>query len=305
MIIGTRGLLGLWPLGDSGTRAADLAKGHRGRYSGGPARTGALIQIAQDGARRFDGANDRLLVPAGAIGKPASTTVELWVQPGRGGGRKRGIVLTDSRVPLHDGFTLYLDARRRPVFAVDGKRGRRGTVTGPAMKAGRTYLLGASYDGKRLAIFVNGVQRATRSYRGGIDYAGGRSILVGGPAKGRSGGLAAYSGRARRARGVRPGARRRDADRPLPARHGGRLTNPEVTPERFREGIEGSFPGDLGIEVIRIEDDRWRAGSRSTAATSTPAATCTAACGSGSPTPSPPGAPSATSRPARTSRPPS
>jgi 1,4-dihydroxy-2-naphthoyl-CoA hydrolase len=33
------------------------------------------------------------------------------------------------------------------------------------------------------------------------------------------------------------------------------LTNPEVTPERFREGIRGSFPGDLGIEVVRIEDD--------------------------------------------------
>jgi hypothetical protein len=103
-------------------------------------------------------------------------------------------VLTDSRVPLHDGLTLYLDARRWPVFAVGGKRGRRGSVTGPALKAGRTYLLGASYDGKRLAIFVNGVQRAARSYRGGIAYAGGRSILVGGPAKGRSGGLAAYSG---------------------------------------------------------------------------------------------------------------
>ena len=72
-------------------------------------------------------------------------------------------MLTDSRVPLHDGFTLYLDARRRPVFAVGGKRGRRGSVTGPALKAGRTYLLGASYDGKTLAIFVNGVQRAARS----------------------------------------------------------------------------------------------------------------------------------------------
>jgi 1,4-dihydroxy-2-naphthoyl-CoA hydrolase len=33
------------------------------------------------------------------------------------------------------------------------------------------------------------------------------------------------------------------------------LTNPEVTPERFREGIRGSFPGDLGIQVVRIEDD--------------------------------------------------
>jgi 1,4-dihydroxy-2-naphthoyl-CoA hydrolase len=28
-----------------------------------------------------------------------------------------------------------------------------------------------------------------------------------------------------------------------------------VTPELFRESIGGSFPGDLGIEVIRIEDE--------------------------------------------------
>jgi 1,4-dihydroxy-2-naphthoyl-CoA hydrolase len=33
------------------------------------------------------------------------------------------------------------------------------------------------------------------------------------------------------------------------------LTNPEVTPERFRESIRDSFPGDLGIEVVRIGDD--------------------------------------------------
>jgi 1,4-dihydroxy-2-naphthoyl-CoA hydrolase len=33
-----------------------------------------------------------------------------------------------------------------------------------------------------------------------------------------------------------------------------RLTNPAVTPELFRERIAGSFPGDLGIEVVRIED---------------------------------------------------
>ena len=35
----------------------------------------------------------------------------------------------------------------------------------------------------------------------------------------------------------------------------GGLTNPEVTPELFRERIADSFPGDLGIEVVRIEDD--------------------------------------------------
>jgi 1,4-dihydroxy-2-naphthoyl-CoA hydrolase len=35
----------------------------------------------------------------------------------------------------------------------------------------------------------------------------------------------------------------------------GRLTNPAITPELFRERIGDSFPGDLGIEVVRIEDD--------------------------------------------------
>jgi hypothetical protein len=67
-------------------------------------------------------------------------------------------------------------------------------VTGPALKAGRTYHLAVSYDGRKLTIFVNGARRGTRSYRGGIDYRGNRSILVGGPAAGRSGGLKAYRG---------------------------------------------------------------------------------------------------------------
>ncbi|HET8821521.1 MAG TPA: PaaI family thioesterase, partial [Thermoleophilaceae bacterium] len=35
----------------------------------------------------------------------------------------------------------------------------------------------------------------------------------------------------------------------------GGLTNPAITPELFRRGIAGSFPGNLGIEVVRIEDD--------------------------------------------------
>ena len=35
----------------------------------------------------------------------------------------------------------------------------------------------------------------------------------------------------------------------------GGLTNPAITPELFRRGIVGSFPGNLGIEVVRIEDE--------------------------------------------------
>jgi 1,4-dihydroxy-2-naphthoyl-CoA hydrolase len=32
------------------------------------------------------------------------------------------------------------------------------------------------------------------------------------------------------------------------------VSNPHVTTELFRERIAGTFPGDLGIEVVRIED---------------------------------------------------
>jgi uncharacterized protein (TIGR00369 family) len=33
-----------------------------------------------------------------------------------------------------------------------------------------------------------------------------------------------------------------------------RPSNPDVTPELYGRKIAGSFPGDLGIEVVRIED---------------------------------------------------
>jgi 1,4-dihydroxy-2-naphthoyl-CoA hydrolase len=32
--------------------------------------------------------------------------------------------------------------------------------------------------------------------------------------------------------------------------------NPEVTPEASARAIQGSFPGELGIELVEIEDDR-------------------------------------------------
>jgi 1,4-dihydroxy-2-naphthoyl-CoA hydrolase len=34
------------------------------------------------------------------------------------------------------------------------------------------------------------------------------------------------------------------------------VPNPFVTPEVFRERIAGTFPGDLGVEVIGIEDEQ-------------------------------------------------
>jgi 1,4-dihydroxy-2-naphthoyl-CoA hydrolase len=33
------------------------------------------------------------------------------------------------------------------------------------------------------------------------------------------------------------------------------VPNPSITPAAFRERIAGTFPGDLGVEVVRIEDE--------------------------------------------------
>ena len=34
--------------------------------------------------------------------------------------------------------------------------------------------------------------------------------------------------------------------------------NPEITPELSARALEGSFPGDLGIELVEIDDDHVR-----------------------------------------------
>lgn len=36
------------------------------------------------------------------------------------------------------------------------------------------------------------------------------------------------------------------------------MTNPDVTPDLFRERIAGTFPGNLGIEVVEITDEHAR-----------------------------------------------
>ena len=177
VIRGAAKLLGYWPLAG---------------------RADALIRPSSDGARSFDGRDDRVSAPARAIGRPKSLTVELWLKPARAGGKRGrvliGRVLTSlARASLEDGFTLLLDRRQRAVFALDGKRGRQGSVTGPALRAGRVYHLVATYDGRTLVIYVNGRRSASRRYTGGIDWARGRALRFGGPS-GRPTALAFFAG---------------------------------------------------------------------------------------------------------------
>jgi hypothetical protein len=191
-VLGTAGLLGLWPLGDRGGTAGNLAGGSAGRYRGGPARVGALLAGGPDGARHFDGRNDRVAVHAGGIGSPSRLTIELWLKRERTAGARRRVLVTGSRRPLADGFTLYMDGRGRPVLALNGTGRRKASLTGPALKAGRTYELAARYDGRALSLYVNARRRATRRYAGGIAYSRGWTLSFGGPQ--RAGALSGFAG---------------------------------------------------------------------------------------------------------------
>ena len=193
VVLGTPGLIGLWPLGDPGSTAGNLADAAGGRYRGGPVRVGALVAGTPDGARHFDGRDDRVAVAARGLSSPKRLTLALWVKREQARGSARRVLVMGARAPLADGFTLLLDARGRPVFALGGKRGRHASLTGPPLAKGRTYQLTAAYDGRRMSIYVNARRRAQRAYAGGIAYPRGWSLSFGGPARRRPG-LAGFAG---------------------------------------------------------------------------------------------------------------
>lgn len=189
----TPGLVGLWPLGERGTAAGNLAGASGGRYRGGAALAPALVAGTPDGARHFDGRNDRVAIGAQGLGRSSRLTLALWVKRDGTRGSRRRLLVSGSRTPLADGFTLLLDARGRPVLALGGKHRRRGALTGPALATGRTYQLAATYDGRRMSLYVNARKRASRAYAGGVAYPRAWSLSFGAPARGGSG-LAAFAG---------------------------------------------------------------------------------------------------------------
>jgi glucose/arabinose dehydrogenase/PKD repeat protein len=177
LILDTRGLLGYWPLGDDGRKVAK-----------------ALIRISPDGSRRFDG-RDSVPLPKAKVGKPGKVSVELWVSPDPAKPPRVRVLATDARSALADGFTLALDAKRRPIFSVGRSARRRGTAVGRALATRSVHHVVGTYDGKRVRLYVDGSLRSTRRYSGGIAYLRSRKALLGRPALAVRGGPAAFKGR--------------------------------------------------------------------------------------------------------------
>ncbi len=178
----TAGLANFWRLGEtSGTSAADSKGTNTGAYTGGPTSVASLIAGNGNPARNFDGVDDYVNLAPGPFGTPAQVSAEAWVridQQKAAGGYH--FLVTDAATDLSDGFTLAIDSAGRPVFTVANSATTRATAQSSlALTPNTTYHLVGTYDGQTVRVYVDGVQRGSGAYTGGIAYAAGRDLQLG------------------------------------------------------------------------------------------------------------------------------
>ena len=181
-VAATPGLVNWWRLDDAGTTAADSRGTGAGTFVGGPVQIAGLTPgLASGSARDFDGVNDFVDLPPAAFGTPASFSVETWVRlDSRKSGAGLHFIAADTFDQALDGFTLHVDTLSRPRFSLGQSAGVGMTVIAPFdLKLGGTYHVVATYDGTDARLFVNGVQRASAAYTGGVAYHPSRQLHLG------------------------------------------------------------------------------------------------------------------------------
>jgi glucose/arabinose dehydrogenase/PKD repeat protein len=178
----TAGLRHWWRLGETTTTALDSRGAANGAYKGGSPRVAGLIAGDADGAHDFDGVDDFVDLGPGPFGAPTRFSVEAWVRIDR---QKTGsghhFLVTDSFDDLGaDGFVLSVNATNQPQLFVARTATTRVTATSSqALAPGTTYHVVATYDGQRARVYVNGVERASVAYTGGITWHASRDLLLG------------------------------------------------------------------------------------------------------------------------------
>jgi hypothetical protein len=126
--------------------------------------------------------NDYTDLAPGSFGKPARFSVEAWVQiDTQKSGLGAHLLVTDAlNDGTSDGFTLSIDTSNRPRLFVGRSSSVSATATSSqALTLGTTYHVVGTYDGARVRVYVNGVERASIAYTGGPAYAGGRDLQLG------------------------------------------------------------------------------------------------------------------------------
>ena len=158
--------VGYWRLGETaGTTAVDGVRGRHGVYTNGPTlnQAGALNGDANP-ATRFDGVDDRVVVPLETALNPSQFTVEAWARPTGGAGTIRNVAASfyDSGGPNVRGYFLGADNSDKWVMYL-------GTGTTYAWVSAQSVVLNTwthvvgSFDGTTARLYVDGVLVDTKA----------------------------------------------------------------------------------------------------------------------------------------------
>jgi PKD repeat protein len=189
-ILGTSGIKDLWRLDEtSGTTVTDAnGANNNGTYVSSPSSVAALIGGETNSfARSFNGTSQYVDLSASPFGSPSNFSVETWVRTSvakSSGGYH--FLVSDSSADFDNGFSLVIDASNRPIF-VAARESIFGTVTrGQATSAttvppNTTHHLVGTYDGTRVRIYVDGVERANATFSAGPTWSSSRDLRIGRP----------------------------------------------------------------------------------------------------------------------------
>ncbi len=189
-VLGTTGIKDLWRLDEtSGTTVADAnGANNNGTYVSSPSSVAALIGGETNSfARTFNGTSQYIDLSASPFGSPSSFSVEVWVRTtaAKSSGGYHFLV-SDSSADFDNGFSLVVDSSNRPIF-VAARESLFGTVTrGQATSAttvppNTTHHLVGTYDGSRVRIYVDGVERANATFSGAATWSSSRDLRIGRP----------------------------------------------------------------------------------------------------------------------------
>jgi Concanavalin A-like lectin/glucanases superfamily len=182
-VLGTTGVRGYWRLADASTTAADASSSsNNGVFQNGPLSVGPLIAGEQNNnARDLDGVNDWVDLAPGPFGTPAQLSAEAWVRTGStkpAGGYH--FLLTNSSNEFTNGFSLAINQANQAIFVAARTAAQRGLATSSVTLApNTTHHVVGTYDGARVRVYVDGVERGSAAFTGALTWNSGRDLRLG------------------------------------------------------------------------------------------------------------------------------
>ncbi|MBI1885447.1 MAG: LamG domain-containing protein, partial [Chloroflexi bacterium] len=176
---GSNGLVSYWKFDEgSGTTVNDSFGTNHGALEGATWTSGLIL-----GALRFDGIDDGVRIPDDTSLRPSHITYLAWIKP-HSFANAHNEVMGFMRDPsgFRGSVVLFVDPSGRPALQMqNGSAAVVDIASNESLVPDNWAFLAATYDGSIVRLYVNGIERATAEYTGGIDYgAGPRELDIGG-----------------------------------------------------------------------------------------------------------------------------